>query len=83
MDRNDVLSGELAQDVVNIGEGIFRGRGRKEYCQGYWQRRVNFSGEMDGDGILSWEQRDCQGNWIGTKKGNIERWGKIKVRDIG
>ena len=68
LDRNDVLSGELAQDEVKIGEGIFRERGRNGYCQGNWQRRVNFSGEMDGNRILSWEQRDCQGNWKGTKK---------------
>ena len=28
LDRTHVLSGELAQDVVNFGEGIFRTRGR-------------------------------------------------------
>ena len=67
LDRTQVLSGKLAQDEVKIGEGIFRERGRNGYCQGSWQRRVNFSGKMDGNRNLSWEKRDCQGNWKGTK----------------
>ena len=68
LDRTQILSGTLAQEVINVGWGIFRGGREKECCQGYWQRRYHFSGEMDGDGILSWEQRDCQGNWMGTKR---------------
>ena len=45
LDGTQVLSGKLAQEEVKIGEGIFRERGRKEYCQGHWQRRINFLGK--------------------------------------
>ena len=58
--------------------GHFQGKRKKRIMSGELAGKGPLCREMDRNRILSWEKRDCQGNWKGTKREISKRGVKEK-----